>query len=248
MYQANAYEPEFTYTDKSPKKVYVEKMFDEIAHSYDALNHILSLGIDRIWRKSAIKFLRERSNPDSILDVATGTADFAIIAHNMLSPRSVTGIDISEKMLELGKNKINENGLSEFIELRKEDCSNMSFPDNHFDAIISSFGLRNFENLDNCLKEMYRVLKPNGNIVVIDLCTPRNFPMKQLFWCYKKMIMPLVGKTISHNDHAYKYLPHTMDVIPQGEEMVQYFSSAGFKNVHHKPLITQMCVLYSATK
>lgn len=237
-----------SYSYKSPKKDQVEKMFDEIAYSYDSLNHFLSLGIDRLWRKSAIKYLRECSHPNTILDVATGTGDFAILASKMLSPHAVIGIDISEQMLEVGKQKILDAGLNNSITLLNEDCSEMSFPNNHFDSIISSFGLRNFEKLDVCLNEMFRVLKTGGNFVIIDLSTPRSFPMKQFFSCYKKLIMPFVSKKISNTNHASTYLPHTMDVIPQREEMVRLFISAGFKNVHYKVLTTQMCILYSGIK
>ena len=248
MNQSDAHEIIKSYSDIAPQKEKVEKMFDEIAHSYDALNHILSLGIDWFWRKSAIKYLRERSNPDSILDVATGTGDLAILANKILKPKKIVGIDISEKMLEIGNEKIKKMRLEQTISLLKEDCSHLPFPSNHFDAIISSFGLRNFEKLDTCLSELFRVLKSGGEIVVIDLCSPHEFPIRQLFWCYKKIIMPFIGKKISHNNHAYTYLPHSMDIIPQGEEMAKLFTAAGFKYVKQKKLVTQMCIQYSGIK
>lgn len=248
MNHLNAHEIQMAYAPVAPKKTQVENMFNEIAHSYDALNHILSLGVDKVWRKSAIKYLRERSKPDSILDVATGTGDFAILANKLISPKCIIGVDISEKMLHVGQEKIDKLKISDVITLRKEDCSSLSFPDHSFDAVISSFGLRNFENLGVCLKEMHRVLKPGGNFVIIDLCTPRKFPMKHLFWCYKKMVMPLIGRKISHNNHAYTYLPHSMDIIPQADEMVVLFESSGFKNVEYKVMPFQMCIQYSGIK
>lgn len=246
MYAQEAIMP---YSEKAPKKEQVERMFNDIAHSYDGLNHLLSLGVDRIWRKSAISYLkRHSSHPSRILDVATGTGDFAILANKQLSPNQIIGIDISEKMMEIGKSKVMKADMSDVISFHKEDCSSLSYPESSFDAVISSFGLRNFEYLDKCLSEMYRVLRPGGIIVAIDLCSPRKFPMSQLFWCYKKLVMPVVGRSISHDDSAYTYLPHTMDVIPQGSEMAHIFEDAGFTEVIHKSLPFQMCMLYSGKK
>ncbi len=223
-------------------------MFNQIAHSYDGLNHILSLGIDRNWRKSAIRHLQKHCHPSTILDVATGTGDLAILANKVLHPERITGIDISEKMMEIGIKKVSDLGMSDVIEFQKEDCTNLTFSSDSYDAVISAFALRNFENLDQSLSEMYRVLKPGGQIVIIDLCTPRSFPMKQLFWCYKKIVMPVIGRTISHDNHAYTYLPDTMDAIPQGESMSKIFTKAGFEDIHHKRLSFQMCMLYSGMK
>lgn len=236
------------YSTLAPHKEDVQQMFDDIAHSYDGLNHTLSFGIDHSWRKRAIKYLAKNGNYTSILDVATGTGDFAILANKMLHPSRLVGIDISDKMLEIGKRKVEEKGMSSVISFSNEDCSDLSFDDNSFDAVISAFALRNFEHLDKCLSEMYRVMKPGGRIAVIDLCTPRKAPMKQLFWCYKKMVMPVIGRIVSHNDTAYSYLPHTMDIIPQGNDMLDYFISAGFKNAEYRRLKFQMCILYTAQK
>lgn len=245
MYAQESVKP---YSSSAPKGHQVEHMFNKIAHSYDGLNHLLSLGVDRKWRRSAIKYLQKHSNPSLILDVATGTGDLAILANKVLHPQRITGIDISEKMLEIGKKKVRESGMSDVIEFKKEDCTKLTFESNTFDSVISAFALRNFENLDLCLSEMYRVLKPGGHIVVIDLCTPRKFPMKQLFWCYKKIAMPIIGKTISHDNHAYTYLPDTMDAIPQGQDMVKIFSAAGFQEMQYKRLSFQMCMLYAGKK
>ena len=245
MYAQESIKP---YSEDAPKKEQVERMFDEIAHSYDGLNHILSLGVDRIWRKRAINYLKSRIRPSLILDVATGTGDFAILANKSLSPKQIVGIDISDKMMEIGMEKVSKSGMSDVISFQKEDCSSLSFADSSFDAVISSFGLRNFENLDKCLSEIHRVMKPGGMLVAIDLCTPRKAPMRQLFWCYKKLVMPVVGRSISHDDSAYTYLPHTMDVIPQGSAMKTIIECAGFSDVHFQPLPFQMCMLYSGTK
>lgn len=238
------------YDGSASKREQVEKMFDKIAHSYDTLNHTLSLGIDRIWRRRAIKHLKQTAKIQSkrILDVATGTGDFAILAQQQLHPERVVGIDISEGMMTIGREKVEQKGLSDVISFQYEDCESMSFLDSQFDAIISAFALRNFQNLDKCLMEMKRVLVPQGNLVAIDLCTPVSFPMKQLFWVYKKVVMPLIGRFISHDHHAYTYLPETMDAVPQADKMVEIFQKAGLRNVSYKRLIFGMCILYSAEK
>ena len=238
------------YDGSASKREQVEKMFDKIAHSYDTLNHTLSLGIDRIWRRRAIKHLKQTAKiqPKRILDVATGTGDFAILAQQQLHPERVVGIDISEGMMTIGREKVEKKGLSDVISFQYEDCESMSFQDSQFDAIISAFALRNFQNLDKCLMEMKRVLVPQGKLVAIDLCTPVSFPMKQLFWVYKKVVMPLIGRFISHDHHAYTYLPETMDAVPQADKMVEIFQKAGLRNVSYKRLIFGMCILYSAEK
>ena len=238
------------YGQDGSKRKQVERMFDEIAHSYDPLNHTLSLGIDRIWRHNAISYLQQHASLPlkHLLDVATGTADFALLAVEKLHPVHVTGIDISEKMMKIGREKIAKRGYEEVITLKYEDCSNMSFINNQFDAIISSFGLRNFQDLDKCLSEMFRVLKPGGMLVAIDLCTPTSFPMKQLFGCYKRVVMPLIGRLISHDRHAYTYLPATMDAIPQGNAMALIFKKAGFQKVRFQQQFLGMSMLYAAEK
>jgi len=237
-----------TYSEHAPSKEYVQNMFNSLANNYDELNHKMSWGVDRSWRKSAINHLKQFNNIDSILDIATGTGDLSILAFRELKPKEIIGVDISTKMLEIGIKKIKENRMSDNIHLMNADCANLPFEENRFDAVISAFALRNFENLEDCLSEIYRVLKPGGIISIIDLCDPIKFPMKQLFWCYKKLIMPLFGRIVSHTDSAYKYLPYTMSIIPQGEDMCKHFSSAGFKNMIYKRLKFQMCILYSGIK
>ena len=173
------------YGNGQEKSKQVETMFDNIAHSYDLLNHRLSFGIDYMWRKTAIKQLAPYK-PKAMLDIATGTGDFAIMAAKKLRPRQVVGIDISEGMMRIGAEKVKAAGLDGIISFKKEDCEHMSYADNTFDAITTAFGIRNFQNLDACLKEMCRVLKKGGQLSILELSRPVHFPMKQLFWIYSK--------------------------------------------------------------
>ena len=223
MYEQEQIKP---YGEEGSKREQVEQMFDNIAHSYDTLNHTLSFGVDKIWRKAAIDYLQPFfSSPHgggregAVLDIATGTGDFAILAYDKLKANRIVGIDISEGMMAIGKEKVKKLGLTDQITFQNEDCAKMSFAENSFDAVISAFALRNFQNLDECLKEMHRVLKDDGHFSVVDLCTPVSFPMKQLFWLYKKAIMPTLGKLLSKDQTAYTYLPDTMDAVPQAERM-----------------------------
>ncbi|MCM1313069.1 MAG: bifunctional demethylmenaquinone methyltransferase/2-methoxy-6-polyprenyl-1,4-benzoquinol methylase UbiE [Bacteroides sp.] len=237
------------YCEKKSKREQVEQMFDNIAHSYDVLNHTLSFGIDRYWRNCAIKCLKKSGKATRrILDIATGTGDFALLACRELNPDKVVGCDISDNMMRIGEEKVAEAGLSEKICFRKEDCSAMSFSDGSFDAVITAFALRNFENLDRCLQEMRRVIVSGGIVVAVDLCAPVSFPMKQLFYFYKKAVMPMVGCLFSHDGNAYTYLPETMDAVPQAAAMQEIFEKAGFVNVHYKRLAFGMCILYVAEK
>ncbi len=237
------------YSEKKSKKEQVEQMFDNIAHSYDILNHTLSFGIDKHWRNCAIKYVkRSRKSTKRILDIATGTGDFALLACRELNPDMVVGCDISDEMMKIASGKVAEAGLSEKICFRKEDCSAMSFADASFDIVITAFALRNFENLDKCLREMRRVIVSGGIVVAVDLCAPVRFPMKQLFYVYKKLIMPIVGKLFSHDGSAYTYLPDTMDAVPQGLDMQKIFEKAGFSKVCYKRLAFGMCILYVAEK
>lgn len=246
MYKQEQIKP---YGEEGTKREQVEAMFDNIAPTYDTLNHTLSFGIDKIWRNTAINYLlRNRKSTDSILDIATGTGDFAILANKKLHPSRIIGVDISEGMMQIGRKKVSQLGLTDKIEFRNEDCANLSFESNSFDAVISAFALRNFQNLDQCLKEMHRVLAPNGHLSVVDLCTPVSFPMKQLFWVYKKVVMPILGKLLSKDASAYSYLPETMDAVPQAERMQSIISQSGFKNANYKRLIFGMCILYTAEK
>lgn len=244
MYEQEQIKP---YNSEGSKREQVEQMFDNIAHSYDLLNHSLSFGIDKIWRKKAINFLlKSRQSTDKVLDIATGTGDFAILAQEKLNCQQIIGCDISRGMMAIGEEKVKKLHLDDKIQFQYEDCSKMSFADSTFDAVISAFALRNFQNLDKCLKEMHRVLDVNGHLSVVDLCTPVSFPMKQLFYIYKKVVMPTFGKLLSKDATAYSYLPETMDAVPQAERMVEIISNAGFKNVKYERLVFGMCILYTA--
>lgn len=237
------------YGNEGSKREQVEQMFDNIAHSYDTLNHTLSFGIDHQWRKAAMRHLLHSGHHiDSVLDIATGTGDFALLAHRMLHPQHIVGCDISQGMMDIGTEKVKKAGLADTISFQYEDCGQMSFDDNSFDAVISAFALRNFQSLDQCLAEMYRVTKPGGQLAVVDLCTPVTFPMKQLFYIYKKVVMPALGRFVSHDSTAYSYLPQTMDAVPQAEVMQAIIAKAGFANTAFRRLPFGMCILYTGEK
>lgn len=235
------------YNNKEAKGKQVERMFDSIAHSYDLLNHTLSLGIDKHWRKAAIDSLRP-FKPQRILDVATGTGDFAMLAAKELQPKTLLGIDLSEGMMDVGRKKVKDAQLDNIIRFQKEDCLNLTLEDDSFDAVMVAYGIRNFENLDQGLREMCRVLKPEGRLVIIELTSPNRFPMKQLFWLYSHVLMPTLGKLISKDSQAYAYLPATMEAFPQGEEMQHILQKAGFKDVKFKRFTFGLSTLYMASK
>ena len=243
-YQQESIKP---YSNEGAKGEQVERMFDQIAHSYDFLNHTLSLGIDRSWRKAAIDSLKPYA-PQRILDVATGTGDFALMAVDRLQPQSLIGADLSEGMLSVGREKVEHAGKSDIITLQKEDCMALSFEDNTFDAVTVAYGVRNFEDLDRGLREMLRVLKPGGRLVIIELTSPVRFPMKQLFWLYAHVWMPMVGKLVSRDSRAYSYLPATMEAFPQGEVMQGIIEKAGFQSVKFRRFTFGLSTLYTAEK
>ncbi len=243
-YQQESIKP---YSNEGAKGEQVERMFDQIAHSYDFLNHTLSLGIDRSWRKAAIDSLKPYA-PQRILDVATGTGDFALMAVDRLHPQSLIGADLSEGMLSVGRDKVERAGKSDVITLQKEDCMALSFEDNTFDAVTVAYGVRNFEDLDRGLREMLRVLKPGGRLVIIELTSPVRFPMKQLFWLYAHVWMPIVGKLVSRDSRAYSYLPATMEAFPQGEVMQGIIEKAGFQSVKFRRFTFGLSTLYTAEK
>ncbi len=229
------------------KTAQVEQMFDHIAPTYDRLNHRLSWNIDRYWRRKAIAQLLPYQ-PQRILDVATGTGDFALQAAETLKPQQLTGIDISEEMMEVGRQKVAQRGLQDVIHFAKENCLQLSFADDSFDAVTAAFGIRNFSDLDLGLSEMCRVLRPGGRLNIIELTTPVYFPMKQLFHLYSHTILPRYGKLISHDDSAYSYLTRTIEAFPQGELMVEILYNAGFKEAKFKRLTFGICTMYYATK
>ena len=199
MYNQEKIKP---YNSTDEKGKVVEEMFDNIASTYDTLNHRLSWNIDKSWRKKAIRRLAPFS-PKTILDIATGTGDFAIMSAKMLLPKTLIGADISDKMMEIGRQKVKEEGLDSIISFQKEDCLNLTFPSNTFDAVTAAFGIRNFQDLEKGLGEMYRVLKKGGHLCIIELTTPISFPMKQLFKIYSKVVLPFYGRLISKDSSAY---------------------------------------------
>jgi demethylmenaquinone methyltransferase/2-methoxy-6-polyprenyl-1,4-benzoquinol methylase len=235
------------YNDGAEKGNQVERMFDTIAHSYDTLNHRLSWGIDKGWRKKAIRQLAP-SNPKIMLDIATGTGDFAILAAKMLHPQSLIGADISEGMMEIGRKKVMAVGLDKIVSFKKENCMDLSFNDNTFDAITVAFGIRNFSNLDKGLQEICRVLKKDGELSIVELSQPVSFPMKQLFRIYSHTILPTIGKMISKDKNAYDYLTATIEAFPQGEKMVGILKKAGFSETRFKRLTFGICTMYIAVK
>ena len=235
------------YNEEEKKSIQVERMFDNIAPAYDQLNHTLSWGIDKSWRKKAIQWLKP-FNPQRMMDVATGTGDFAIQACRVLNPKELIGTDISEGMMNVGRQKVKEAGLESRISFAKEDCTALSFPDNRFDAITVAFGVRNFEDLDKGLREMHRVLDTDGKLVILELSEPEWFPMKQLYALYSKVVIPTLGKLLSKDRSAYTYLPQSIKAFPQGEVMREIILKAGFSEARFKRLTLGICTLYTATK
>jgi demethylmenaquinone methyltransferase/2-methoxy-6-polyprenyl-1,4-benzoquinol methylase len=225
----------------------VEQMFDNIAPTYDRLNHRLSWDIDRGWRRKAISQLAPHS-PKTILDIATGTGDFAILAAQMLKPERIVGADISEGMMEIGREKVKAAGLDGTVTFDKEDCLNLSYGDETFDAVTAAFGIRNFADLDRGLREMCRVLKKGGHLSIVELTTPPRFPMKQLFHVYSHTVLPVYGRLVSRDSSAYSYLTKTIEAFPQGERMTEILTKAGFSEATFKRLTFGICTEYFATK
>ena len=234
------------YGQEGKKVEQVERMFDHIAPAYDRLNHLMSLGIDRSWRRTALKWLRPH-RPALVLDVATGTGDFAIQTCRMLPSASLTGVDLSEGMMQVGRRKVEQAGLAARIDFQREDCEALTFSDASFDAVTVAFGIRNFEHLDRGLREMCRVLRPGGHLVILELSTPDRPPMKQLYRIYSRLI-PLMGRLVSHDRSAYTYLPQSIRAFPQGEVMSESIRRAGFSDVRFRRLTFGVCTLYMATK
>ena len=231
----------------APKRSQVEAMFNNIAPTYDRLNHTLSLGIDRRWRRAAIDALKPFA-PHTILDIATGTGDFAILAARRLKPDSIIGVDISEGMMDVGREKVKQEGLDYTISFKKDDCTALTFDSDSFDAVTVAYGARNFEDLEAGLREMCRVLHPGGHLMLVELTTPPRFPMKQFFAFYSHTVMPFIGRLISHDDSAYTYLPRSMEAFPQAEQLVPTLKKCGFSNVQFKRFTFGLSTMYLATK
>jgi demethylmenaquinone methyltransferase / 2-methoxy-6-polyprenyl-1,4-benzoquinol methylase len=229
------------------KKAEVEQMFDKIAPKYDLLNRVLSLGIDIWWRKRALGYLRS-AQPQQMLDVATGTADVAIMAAKMLRPAQVIGIDIANQMLEFGRSKIKNEGLEATISLETGDSENLRFAENSFDAVTVAFGVRNFENLEKGLAEMRRVLRPGGRVVILEFSKPHIFPFKQLYNAYFRYLLPLIGRLTSRDIRAYTYLFESVQAFPEGRDFTDILTKTGFQHPVCERLTLGICSIYSATK
>lgn len=227
-----------------PKKEQVAGMFDAIAPRYDFLNHALSLGIDRGWRRKAIRSIATVS-PKEILDVATGTADLAILAAKTTGAR-VIGVDISEGMLEAGRKKL--GALSDKISLHTGDSEALQFEDGRFDAVMCAYGVRNFENLEAGLREMARVLRPGGRLAILEFSKPKAFPVKQLYGFYFRAVLPLMGRLVSKHSTAYSYLPQSVQAFPEGRDFVRMLGRSGFAEVQARPLTFGITTLYTAGK
>ena len=233
--------------DSVSKKGQVTRMFDKIAPYYDNLNRILSLGIDVIWRRRAISLLKKTA-PKTILDIATGTADLAIEAARVLQPDTIIGMDISPNMLKIGDEKILKKGLSDIIKLELGDSENLKYDSDSFDVVMAAFGVRNFENLEKGLAEMYRVLKSGGTIMVLEFSKPRHFPLKQGFNIYFKYILPVIGKVRSKDEKAYKYLYESVQVFPDYDDFTSILKKLGFTQTNYKVLSAGICCIYLAKK
>ena len=228
------------------KKEQVEQMFDNIAPTYDFLNHFLSAGIDRSWRRKAVDSIASIS-PQTILDLATGTGDFAVESLR-LKPAKIIGGDISDLMMNVGRAKAQKLGAANTLEFQRVDSENMPFEDNKFDAITVGFGVRNFENLERGLCEMHRVLRPGGKVAILEVAKPKQFPMKQVYSIYFQYIVPMIGRLFSSDIRAYTYLPESVKVFPEGDDFVAILTKVGFSRVTYRPLTFGICAFYTCEK
>jgi demethylmenaquinone methyltransferase/2-methoxy-6-polyprenyl-1,4-benzoquinol methylase len=234
-------------SQQATKKEQVADMFNNISGTYDFLNHFMSLGIDIIWRKKAINELK-KDQPKHILDVATGTGDFAFEALGMLNPEKITGVDISEGMLEIAKQKIAKRNLADKFSVRTGDSEKLPFDSNSFDAVTVAYGVRNFENLEAGLADMFRVLKPGGKAVILEFSKPKGFPIKQLYSFYFNYITPSIGKLFSKDSRAYSYLPESVAAFPDGKSFVTLMDKVGYKQTKHRSLTFGICSIYTGIK
>ncbi|WP_202409488.1 bifunctional demethylmenaquinone methyltransferase/2-methoxy-6-polyprenyl-1,4-benzoquinol methylase UbiE [Hufsiella arboris] len=232
---------------QSSKKEQVATMFNNISKTYDFLNHFMSLGIDVIWRKKAISELKD-IKPQHILDVATGTGDFAFEAIKMLKPAKVTGVDISIGMIDIAAKKIRQRGLENKFEVKLGDSEKLLFDDNTFDAVTVAYGVRNFENLPKGLSDMLRVLKPGGKAVILEFSKPRHFPVKQLYSFYFHAITPAIGKLFSKDNSAYTYLPESVKAFPDGADFLKIMDQCGYHDIKYRQLAFGICSIYTGIK
>jgi demethylmenaquinone methyltransferase/2-methoxy-6-polyprenyl-1,4-benzoquinol methylase len=233
------------YSPEGSKREQVEQMFDNISPKYDLLNRLFSMGIDQGWRRKVVRLLG-REPVEHLLDVATGTADLAILGAT--KAKRVTGVDISEGMLGHGRTKVAKRGLEQRIVLQRADSESLPFADNTFDAVTVAFGVRNFEHLEQGMREMQRVLKPNGRLFVLEFSKPLKAPMKQLFRFYFHRVMPAVGRTVSKDSAAYTYLPKSVDAFPEGQAFLDILAKAGLREGKAEPLTGGIATLYKGRK
>jgi len=235
------------YGEGERKRNQVKSMFDTIADKYDFLNHFMSFQQDKRWRRIAIQSLKADA-PKTLLDIATGTGDFAIEAWKILKPELIVGADLSEGMMRVAEEKVKKAGIEAHFRFEYQDCTALTYKDDTFDAVTVAFGVRNFENIAKGIAEMYRVLKPGGKMVIIELSRPSSFPMKQLFQLYSVTVLPLAGKLFSKDDMAYEYLPASIKVVPQSEEMVDIIKNQRFVQATYRNFTFGVCTMYSGVK
>ncbi len=235
------------YKTNASKRDQIRLAFDRLSNKYDRMNRILSLGIDIVWRRRAIRLLTA-GNPGKILDAATGTADMAVMAARLLPQAEITGVDLSESMLAAGRVKSAKAGVADRIHLQSGDCLALAFADNTFDAVITAFGIRNFEDLSTGLKEFARVLKPGGRLIVLELSEPRFFPACQLYRLYLRHFVPLAGALLADLSAEYRYLQESIEHVPQGENMLALLRAAGFKACCRHPYTCGICTCYNGQK
>ena len=235
------------YSANHSKKKQMEHLFNNIGPTYDKLSRTFSLGIDYYWRSDALKELRKYPHK-KILDIATGTGNFAIIAQKILQPKQIIAVDICPQMLQICQQKVNEKGLQDTITFEKQDCANLSYPDNSFDSVITCFGIRNFEDIDKSIQETLRVLKPGGLFLSLELTKPENTPMKQLHMIYCRYIIPALSHILNSDEHSYDYLLSSIAAFPQGREMMLILKKNGFTNIRLRRYTLGVVTLYLAEK
>jgi len=235
------------YGGNGKKGSQVRLMFDTIARRYDRLNHLMSMGFDKSWRRRGVDSLKPYA-PGHILDIASGTGDLAILMHKRLRPYKVTGADLSEEMMNIGRYKAGREGVSDVVTFEYQDCMSLSYPDDSFDAVTAAFGIRNFEHLEKGFAEMYRVLRPGGHVMILELTTPEWFPMNILYKLYTSTVIPLLGNVMSLDKKAYQYLPESIKAMPQGKELTGMLSRQGFKETSFRTFTGGVCTMYAGVK